>query len=133
MENQNCRVAIYCRLSREDGNEESQSISSQKEILTDYVTKQGWNIVDIYIDDGFSGTNFERPDFKRLLVDIEIGKIDIVITKDLSRLGRNYIQTGYYTEEFFPEHNVRYIALNDGFDTSQEETTDFAVTYSLDS
>lgn len=126
MENQNCRVAIYCRLSREDGNEESQSISSQKEILTDYVTKQGWNIVDIYIDDGFSGTNFERPDFKRLLVDIEIGKIDIVITKDLSRLGRNYIQTGYYTEEFFPEHNVRYIALNDGFDTSQEETTDFA-------
>ena len=126
MENKNYRVAIYCRLSREDGNEESQSISTQREILTEYVSKQGWTIADIYIDDGYSGTNFERPDFKRLLIDIEIGKIDLVITKDLSRLGRNYIQTGYYTEEFFPEHNVRYIALNDGFDTSLEETTDFA-------
>ena len=126
MELQNYRTAIYCRLSKEDGNEESQSIQSQKEILTEYVEKQGWKIVDIYIDDGYSGTNFDRPDFKRLLKDIEIGRIDLVITKDLSRLGRNYIQTGFYTEEFFPEHNIRYIALNDGFDTFREEGSDFA-------
>lgn len=119
------RCAIYCRLSREDGNEESQSISSQKEILTDYAQKQNWNIVGIYTDDGYSGTNFDRPDFQKLLKDIELGKIDIVITKDLSRLGRNYIQTGYYTEEYFPNHNIRYIALNDGFDTNVEEGNDF--------
>lgn len=126
MEYQNYRVGIYCRLSREDGNEESQSIQTQREILTEYVNKQqGWNIVDYYIDDGYSGTNFDRPDFKRLLNDIEIGRIDLVITKDLSRLGRNYILTGIYTEEYFPEHNVRYIALNDGFDTIREDDNDF--------
>ena len=120
------RVAIYCRLSKEDGNEESQSIQSQKEILNEYVKKQEWNIVDYYVDDGYSGTSFERPDFKRLLKDIEIGKIDLVITKDLSRLGRNYIQTGYYTEDFFPSHGIRYIALNDGYDSEKEEGADFA-------
>ena len=79
---QNYRVAIYCRLSKDDGNEESQSIQSQREILTEYVNKQGWQIVDYYIDDGYSGTNFERPDFKRLISDIEIGLVDLVITKD---------------------------------------------------
>lgn len=126
LENKNYRVAIYCRLSREDGNEESQSISAQKTILTEYCNKQeGWNIVDIYADDGYSGTNFDRPDFVRLLNDIEVGKIDLVITKDLSRLGRNYIQTGYYTEDFFPNNNIRYIALNDGFDTEKEDSNDF--------
>ena len=122
---QNYRVAIYCRLSKDDGNEESQSIQSQREILTEYVNKQGWQIVDYYIDDGYSGTNFERPDFKRLISDIEIGLVDLVITKDLSRLGRNYILTGYYTEEFFPNKNIRYIALNDNFDTNREEGNDF--------
>ena len=119
------RVAIYCRLSRDDGNEESQSIQSQKEILTDYVLSQGWIIAGYYIDDGYSGTNFDRPDFKRLLGDIEIGLIDIVITKDLSRLGRNYIQTGLYTEEYFPNRNVRYIALNDNYDTVREDGNEF--------
>ncbi len=118
-------TAIYCRLSRDDGNEESQSIQSQKEILTEYVEKQGWNIIDYYIDDGYSGTDFNRPSFQRLLKDIEVGRINIVITKDLSRLGRNYIQTGYYTEEYFPEHNIRYIALNDRFDTFNEDNNDF--------
>jgi len=122
---QNYRTAIYCRLSREDGNEESQSIQAQKEILVEYVNKQGWQIVDVYADDGWSGTNFNRPDFARLLEDIELGKIDLVITKDLSRLGRHYIQTGYYIEEYFPEHNVRYIALNDGYDTSKEDGNEF--------
>ena len=118
-------TAIYCRLSRDDGNEESQSIASQKEILTKYVTEQGWNITDVYVDDGYSGTDFNRPAFKRLISDIEIGRVNIVVTKDLSRLGRNYIQTGYYTEEYFPDHNVRYIAVNDRFDTFHDEGNDF--------
>lgn len=122
----NQKTAIYCRLSREDGNEESQSIQAQQEILTKYVEEQGWDIIDIYKDDGYSGTSFDRPDFQRLLNDIELGKIDIVITKDLSRLGRNYIQTGYYTEEYFPANKVRYIALNDNFDTANEDSNDFA-------
>lgn len=122
---QGYNVAIYCRLSKEDGNEESQSIQAQKEILTKYVNEQGWNIVDIYADDGYSGTNFDRPLFQKLINDIKYGKVNLVITKDLSRLGRNYIQTGYYTEEFFPENNVRYIALNDNYDTFKEEN-DFA-------
>ena len=118
-------TAIYCRLSRDDGTEESQSIQSQKEILKEYVDKQGWNLVDYYIDDGYSGTNFNRPSFQRLINDIELGKIHIVITKDLSRLGRNYIQTGYYTEEYFPSKNIRYIAVNDRFDTFNEDNNDF--------
>ena len=121
------RVAIYCRLSRDDGNvDESQSIQSQKAILTEYAIKNNFVIHDIYIDDGYSGTDFNRPSFLRMLEDIEHNKINIVITKDLSRLGRNYIQTGYYTEDYFPKHNVRYIAINDSFDTEKEETTDFA-------
>lgn len=123
---QNNKVAIYCRLSKEDGSEESQSIASQREVLINYVNQQGWKIYDIYIDDGYSGTNFQRPGFQRLLNDIENKIIDIVITKDLSRLGRNYIQTGYYTEDYFPSHNIRYIALNDGYDTLDDELNDFA-------
>lgn len=118
--------AIYCRLSRDDGNvDESQSIQSQKEVLTNYVKEQGWNLTDYYIDDGYSGTDFNRPSFQRLLKDIEAGRINIVVTKDLSRLGRNYIQTGYYTEEYFPSHEVRYIAVNDSFDTFNEDNNDF--------
>ena len=113
------------RLSKDDGNEESQSIQSQREILSAYVEKQGWTIVDEYADDGYSGTNFERPNFKRLIEDIELGRIDLVITKDLSRLGRNYIQVGYYTEEYFPEKNVRYIALNDNYDSDDGDGDDF--------
>ena len=119
------RVAIYMRLSREDGNEESQSIQSQRDVLRSYVEKQGWTIVDEYADDGYSGTNFERPNFKRLIEDIELGRVDLVITKDLSRLGRNYIQVGYYTEEYFPEKNVRYIALNDNYDSEDGDGDDF--------
>jgi len=118
-------VGIYCRLSQEDGNDESQSITTQKEILLDYVKKQGWRVVDVYADDGYTGTNFNRPEFNRLIEDIKVGKINLVITKDLSRLGRNYVQTGYYTEEFFPEHNVRYIAIGDNFDSLDESTCDF--------
>ncbi|MGE5329896.1 MAG: recombinase family protein [Deltaproteobacteria bacterium] len=111
-------AAIYVRLSREDERStESESIANQKEYLTKYVLEQGWNLVDIFVDDGFTGTNFNRPDFKRLLKAIESKKINLVITKDMSRLGRDYIDTGFYIERYFPEHSVRYIALNDGIDT----------------
>lgn len=96
----------------------SGSIINQKEYLTKYVSKEpNWLLIDIYIDDGFTGTNFNRPSFIRLKEDIEQGKIDMVITKDLSRLGRDYIDTGYYLEKYFPAKNVRYIAVNDGIDT----------------
>ena len=96
----------------------SESIINQKEFLTKYVAKQpNWLVIDIYVDDGFTGTNFNRPSFIRLKEDIEQGKINMVITKDLSRLGRDYIDTGYYLEKYFPAKNVRYIAVNDGIDT----------------
>lgn len=111
-------VGIYCRLSKDDGTDnESASIATQKSILTDYVKKQGWHIAKTYVDDGYSGTNFQRPSFQNMIKDIESGLINCVITKDLSRLGRNYLDCGLYLEVFFPEHNVRYIAVNDGVDT----------------
>jgi len=130
---QNCfDVGIYTRLSRDDnnGNLESMSIGNQKQILSDYVKEKGWNVTEIYIDDGYSGTNFDRPDFKRMLKDIEKGRINCVITKDLSRLGRNYSMTGYYTDEYFAENNVRYIAINDGVDT-MGNNNDFAAFHNV--
>lgn len=112
-------AALYLRLSKDDGldNMESSSIQTQKEMLTRYCRENGIIIADYYVDDGYSGTNFDRPSFKKMIADIEDGKINCVITKDLSRLGRNYLESGAYIEIFFPEHNVRYIALNDGVDT----------------
>lgn len=115
------KIAIYIRLSREDGDDlESESVTNQRSLLIGYLKAQGLVAVDIYVDDGYTGTNFERPEFKRMLHDIENGKINMVITKDLSRLGRNYVQSGYYTETYFPEHNVRYIAILDNIDTSTD-------------
>lgn len=117
-EQQNYTAGIYCRLSSEDSAEhESMSIGNQKAMLSDYVKRHGWEVGDIYIDDGYSGTNFERPDFKRMIGDIENGKINMVVVKDLSRLGRNYIMCGQYTEIYFPEKGVRFIAVNDNVDT----------------
>ncbi len=111
------KVAIYCRLSKDDDKSgESTSITNQKNILKNYVKEKNWLLVDIYIDDGYSGTNFNRPDFQRMLQDIEDKKIDCVLVKDQSRLGRNYIEVGNYTDYYFPKHNVRYIALSDGID-----------------
>ena len=121
---QTYQAAIYCRLSSEDGpDHESMSIGNQRSLLTEYVEKQGWEIVDTYIDDGFSGTNFDRPGFQRMIEDIEKGRVNLVITKDLSRLGRNYIMCGEYTEIYFPERHVRYIALNDGVDTLNQSSS----------
>lgn len=114
----NFKVGIYTRLSREDEKEkESESIETQKKLLINYIKSQGWSLFEIYTDDGFTGTNFNRPGFKKLINDIELGNVNLVITKDLSRLGREYIETGYYLEKYFPLKNVRYIALNDGIDT----------------
>ena len=102
------------------------SIANQRQMLADYVMEKGWNLIDTYIDDGFSGTDFDRPDFKRLLRDISEGLIDCVITKDLSRLGRNYAKVGYYTEEFFVENGIRFIAINDSVDTLRDEENELA-------
>ena len=115
------RVAIYCRLSKDDEQiGDSVSIETQKMLLAAYCTNQGFEIVEIYIDDGYSGLNFNRPAFKRLINDLENGKFDIVVTKDLSRLGRDYIQTGYYIDVYFSTKHIRYIAVNDGIDTLLE-------------
>lgn len=116
-------VGIYCRLSVDDGVmlSESVSIANQKKIIQKYVEEKGWNIYDIYADDGYSGTNFERPEFQRMLLDIEKGNINTVITKDLSRLGRNYLKTGFYLDNYFPDHNIRYIAISDGIDSINDE------------
>ena len=110
------------RLSKDDDKDddkvnESSSISNQRKMLLSFVKENGFNIYDEYVDDGYSGTNFERPDFKRMIHDVLDKKVNLVVTKDLSRLGREYIMTGQYTEIFFPEHGVRYIAINDGYDS----------------
>ena len=115
------RAAIYCRLSKDDDLDgESASIANQRDMLESYCEKQGWEVVAVYQDDGYTGLNMERPDLKRMLKAIERRQINLVITKDLSRLGRNYLQTGTLIEDFFPRHGVRYIAMNDGIDTMRD-------------
>lgn len=118
-------TALYCRISLDDGSQnESMSISNQKLLLKDYAEKNGMPRYEYYVDDGYTGRNFNRPSFKRLIADIEAGKIGCVITKDLSRLGRNYIEAGSYIEIFFPKHNVRYIAVTDGVDSLTRQEMD---------
>ena len=114
------KVALYLRLSRDDGDKnESNSITNQRNILTTYVEQiPEFKIEEIYVDDGFSGTNFNRPDFMRMMDDIYEGKINCVIVKDLSRLGRNYSETARYIDEIFPRLNIRFIALNNSIDTA---------------
>ena len=116
-------AALYIRLSKEDENEgPSESVTNQKSLLDEFVKNNRLSVYDVYIDDGYSGTNFDRPDFQRMIGDIEAGKVNMVITKDLSRLGRDYIMTGHYMERYFPEKRVRYISLLDGIDTGVEST-----------
>ena len=111
-------AGIYVRLSQEDMRAgESLSIENQKLILTKYVKEQGWNLVDTYVDDGWSGTDFDRPAVQRLLSDAQSGKINLIICKDLSRFGRNYIEVGRYVDYIFPSYNIRFIALTDNIDT----------------
>ena len=121
MNNIDYKVGIYIRLSKEDEEKEkyseSESIQNQRVLLMQYIKENKLNFVSEYVDDGVSGTSFDRPGFNKMIEDIENEKINMVITKDLSRLGRDYVQTGLYTETYFPEHNVRYIAILDNIDT----------------
>ena len=118
----NYRAGLYMRLSKDDGVGESSSITTQRKILRAYAEEHGFSVYDEYMDDGWSGTNFERPEFKRMISDIEAGHINLVLTKDLSRLGRDYITAGQYTEIYFPSKGVRYIAINDGYDSDSPYT-----------
>ena len=119
----NFKVGIYIRLSREDGDkQESESIINQRDIIMRYVNENGLQFVNEYVDDGVSGTTFDRPAFNNMIRAIEDNQINMIITKDLSRLGRDYIKTGYYLENYFPEHNIRYVAINDGIDTFLDST-----------
>ncbi|MCI7789256.1 MAG: recombinase family protein [Lachnospiraceae bacterium] len=117
------RVGMYIRLSKEDGDkEESSSVSNQRDMIHHYISEFPELIyVDEYVDDGYSGTNFDRPGFQRMIADIEKGKINTVITKDLSRLGRDYIDTGYYVQKYFPNMGVRYIAILDNVDSKIDD------------
>ena len=118
-----CRAVLYLRLSRDDvGSGESQSIQNQRALLQDYAARQGFSIVDEYVDDGWSGTSFDRPRFQDMLRDMEQHRFDVILVKDLSRLGRDYIQTGRFLELVFPEHGVRLISVNDGIDTARADT-----------
>ena len=118
------KVGLYIRLSESDEDKtyesESESITNQRNLLLDYVKTSGFTLIDEYVDDGFTGTNFDRPAFQRMLKDIESGRINCVITKDLSRLGRDYIQCGYYVEQYFPQKKIRYISILDQVDTFLE-------------
>ena len=115
-------AAFYCRLSRDDDNEgDSNSIQHQKQILEKYAIDHGIGHYKFYVDDGYSGTNFNRPGFKEMLADIEAGRISTVIVKDMSRFGRNYLEVGMYTEIMFPEKDIRFIAVNDGVDSARDD------------
>ena len=127
MSNQDKITAIYSRLSQEDLNiGESDSITNQKSILTKYAQENGFTNIQEFVDDGYSGVSFNRPGFQELMKLIEAGKVGVLITKDLSRLGRNYIEVGNYTEFVFPRYGVRYIAINDNYDTFYKDGNELA-------
>ena len=125
--NENKITALYCRLSQDDGREgESNSIVNQRSLLNEFARKNHFKNLQFFVDDGYSGTNFDRPDFRRMEQMIENGEIGTVIVKDMSRLGRNYLQVGMYTDIVFPDNDVRFIAINDGVDSSVQ--TEFDMT-----
>ncbi|MDR1408887.1 MAG: recombinase family protein [Oscillospiraceae bacterium] len=116
-------AAFYIRLSKEDDSDkESESVGNQRSLLKAFAQQHRLNVVGEYADDGYSGGNFDRPDFQRMIGDIEAGRVNMVLTKDMSRLGRDYIQTGYYMEKYFPARQVRYISILDGVDTGVDST-----------
>ena len=122
----NLITALYCRLSRDDGTDaESNSISNQKSLLSRYAQEHGYTHPQFYVDDGWSGANFNRPSFQRMINDIEEGKIGTVIVKDMSRFGRDYLNVGLYTEIRFPEAGIHFIAINDGVDSDSAASNDF--------
>ena len=119
-------TALYERLSRDDEMQgESNSITNQKKYLEDYAVQHGFGNIQHFSDDGYSGTNFNRPAFNSLLTEIEAGRVGTVIVKDMSRFGRNYLQVGFYTEIMFPKKNVRFIAVNNGVDSANQADNDF--------
>lgn len=126
-------AGIYIRLSQEDRDKkyesDSESVLNQRQILTAYVNNQGFNLVDEYIDDGYSGTNFDRPGFERMITDIQKKKINLVIVKDLSRLGRDHVKTGYYIETFFPENKVRFISIMESYDSIKNQASNDSSTF----
>lgn len=126
IDNIDYKVGIYIRLSREDEEkekyQESESIINQRNLLMQYIKENKLNFISEYVDDGVSGTSFDRPAFNKMIADIESKKINMVITKDLSRLGRNYVQSGLYIESYFPEHGVRFVAILDNIDTSYDSS-----------
>ena len=120
-------TALYCRLSQEDELKgDSNSIQNQRGILEKYAKDNGFVNTKVFVDDGFSGVNFERPGFQEMMAMMEKGEIGTLITKDLSRLGRNYIEVGQYTEIIFPRLGVRYIAINDNYDSLYTEGNELA-------
>ena len=115
-------TALYMRLSRDDGDSgESESIINQRKILYAYAAEMGFNVVGEYVDDGWSGTGFQRPGFRQMLEEIEEKEINCVFTKDLSRLGRDRVMTGYYSETHFPGNNIRFIAINGRSDPEERK------------
>ncbi len=126
-------AGIYIRLSQEDRDKkyesDSESVLNQRQILTEYVNNQGFNLVDEYIDDGYSGTTFDRPGFERMITDIQNKKINLVIVKDLSRLGRDHVKTGYYIETFFPENKVRFISIMESYDSIKNQASNDSSTF----
>ena len=128
-------TGIYIRLSQEDKDKDkkyesdSESVINQRELLTNYVIQNGLNLVEEYVDDGYSGTDFDRPGFKRLLEDINKKKINCVVVKDLSRFGRDHVMTGYYLETFFPENKVRFISILESYDSYKNQASNDSSTF----
>lgn len=126
VKNNNKITALYCRLSRDDESQgDSNSIKNQKTILQKYADDNGFINTEFFVDDGYSGTNFDRPDWQRLLSQVEEGNISTVIVKDMSRLGRDYLKVGYYTEVLFPGSDIRFIAINNNVDSANQHDSDF--------
>ncbi len=119
-------TALYCRLSRDDElSGDSNSIRNQKAILQKYAEDNGFTNTEFFVDDGYSGTNFERPAWQRLINLVHRGEVGTIIVKDMSRLGRDYLRVGFYTEELFPELDIRFIAINNNVDTNDQQDSDF--------
>lgn len=119
-------TALYCRLSRDDESQgDSNSIVNQKAYLSRYAKEHSFRNTEFFVDDGYTGANFQRPDWQRMMALVEEGKIGTVITKDMSRIGRNYLEVGMYTEITFPQNNVRFIAVNSGVDSANQQDNEF--------
>ncbi len=120
------KAYMYLRLSRDDGGDEgeSNSITNQRELIKSYADKAGFKIIKEFIDDGYTGSNFDRPDFKRMLNDLEKKDCKTIIVKDLSRFGRDYIESGKFLQKTFPQMGVRFISVNDNYDSESADVSD---------